>query len=886
MADGKDGMMRLKIAKKAYVFDTRKKFAATQNFMLRKKTESPAEDIKQNVMSLLQKKKPTEEEGRRAQARAAAAPAPVKSGPFISPLKMAIFVLIALVVAGGLYVMLQLGSIEQQAGAAAKPNVFSGSYDFSVADSRLLSVSQGEKIQRDAYFLVSYRSANLSGMNFSAYLYPTRPASQVFLLDYAHDGADSYPSFRKGLLSGLESSGLPASEIEIDKVPFMPSGALLIVPTGYLPKEFLGMGSRYTFKDLLARGVAIVYIGLPFNDKVLDRDGLTVSVNYSDIAFAKPESSAQLQSEDGFLLSNPRYSAAPAGNAKSEFVSAGTIYGSVSAVRHKDGYFIFLPQSLDGGWRAEGGTEAAADLVRLVREERWLAPIASVSTPADTRQGAHLISLFSQPFSADEAHVKFTVDAIDQQGISRRSERVFRVEKTQKGEMTPVEAQTVPYYLSGGKTALNIQLRESTSRPVKLYVRMYNDGFLNQTSDVERGLTDPTTERFPELQVDAAPGNYTVLIEDDNGRVYAATQLSVIGLEIVQNASDWQNGRFSFLLSANGQAVEPPDLIVTLDGARQKQYFRNTLSYTSDRTRAVVNYDFGEAVKPGNHSFAFTFAGRWTKVLEVDYSRTAPFWENPIVIFLAILSLLVFGIGVALRRPEVLKYGLDIPDFPPLSTIKIPVKKATVLEIFDSVNAAYSWQWMPLRVDELKNGFRKLTYNGKPILIGDFNLERMLSHLKGEGMVKEEIGYWGKTSWEKDSRHTIAYLAIYRIMRNVFVNNAVKFSKLDAMPDCDIKAISGKEEIYLHIMDVGARLGDAQGTGRNAEQVVHRALATSKKGATIIVFRNEEDRDHFRDSLTSTSKLAVGLKMEVNSGNILLLPVKNAITAYLKGIMK
>jgi hypothetical protein len=181
---------------------------------------------------------------------------------------------------------------------------------------------------------------------------------------------------------------------------------------------------------------------------------------------------------------------------------------------------------------------------------------------------------------------------------------------------------------------------------------------------------------------------------------------------------------------------------------------------------------------------------------------------------------------------------------------------------------------MPLRIDELKNGFRRLTYNGKPILVSDFNLERLLAHLRDEGLVKEELGYWGRTQWEKDSGRSILYLTIYRIMRNVFVNNAVKFSKLGAMQDCDVKAIVGKEELYFHIME------------KPYEPIVHRALATAKKGATLMVFKNEEERDSFAASLTSTSKLAVALKMEVNNGNIHLVPVKNAISAFLKGMLK
>ena len=71
-----------------------------------------------------------------------------------------------------------------------------------------------------------------------------------------------------------------------------------------------------------------------------------------------------------------------------------------------------------------------------------------------------------------------------------------------------------------------------------------------------------------------------------------------------------------------------------------------------------------------------------------------------------------------------------------------------------------------------------------------------------------------------------------------------------------------------------------------ADTVVKRALATSKLGTTIIVFRGESERDEFKSSLTSTSKLAVALKMEVNNGNIFLFPVKNAISAYLKGVVR
>ncbi|MFA6907705.1 MAG: hypothetical protein WC263_02660, partial [Candidatus Micrarchaeia archaeon] len=192
----------------------------------------------------------------------------------------------------------------------------------------------------------------------------------------------------------------------------------------------------------------------------------------------------------------------------------------------------------------------------------------------------------------------------------------------------------------------------------------------------------------------------------------------------------------------------------------------------------------------------------------------------------------------------------------------------------DNLNAGYSWKWMPLRSEEIKGGFRKLTYNGKPILIGDFNLERVLTKLKEEGSVKDELDYWGKTAWEKESNHSTRYLMIYRILRNVFVNNAVKFSKIDAIPECDVKAVLGSEEIYFHVME------------EPRERVAHRALATVPKGHTIIVFKTAEEAEDFRRSLNSPSKLAVALKMEVNNKNILLLPIKEAVNSYLKSITR
>lgn len=890
------GMLKLKIAKKAYVFEVRKKYLVSRNFVMKKKAENPADDMKDRLREIFSKKKALPAE----QVRPSGANLPQTAPP--SPAStlvksMAAFVILVLLVG-----LVSLGALMLGAKAAppanSKPHTFEGGYNFSVEEADVVSVLQNDKPLRVAYFLAKYSTSNISSVNITAKVFSSRPTTQVFLLDYAREGADAYAVFRKNLMQGVREDGIAINEIDIERLSSLPAGATVVVPTGYLPKELAGQDGAYSLSALLSRGVNIIYMGFQFDRTVLNRNGLTESANYDKASFSK----GKISSSDGFRLYDPQYQAGSgAKGTEGILIGSGKIYGSVSVLRFGSGAMMVLPQTIDGGWRGDGQA-AGEDVARLIREELWLAPLASANATGETGiasmaavppqgrgDGIKTLTIFTPPFQPDSAFGEMTMSVSDMGGSMRRSISVLRLQKSQKGEMAPRDIKTVPYYLSGQRTRFNIELKEDAAKPVKLYIRLYKEGALLQEEELELGLTNPTTSKPKDMQVNAEPGKYVVRVEDTDGKTYASTQLEVIGLDIEANKTAWQTGRFTFLLSAAGQPVTPRQISVSLDGKGEKRYFPASFTYTP--TSTVLNYEYPGEIKPGNHTFLFT-AGNWTMPLSKPYVAPKNLWDNPLVLVLFGLAIIVTGIGAMLRRPEQMRYGLDIPDFLPLSTTKIPVKRETVLEIFESVNAGYSWQWMPLRIDEIKNGFRRLTYNGKPILVGDFNLERILHKLKDEHAVKDELGYWGLTRWEKESGHPIRYLAIYRIMRNVFVNNAVKFSRLDAMKDCDIKTIAGKEEIYLHIMQkpADARFAEqsepGMAQGRDADAVVHRALATSKLGTTIMVFANEEERDNFRASLTSTSKLAVALKMEVNNGNIYLFPVKNAISAYLKGVVK
>jgi len=868
---GSQRVLRSKISKNAYVFNVNKRYSLSKNFLLKKKPETPMEGVVEQMKDVFSKKKA----GPAADKKESETPA--KSG--VPPIFItAIIVILLFIIGGAIYVFMAIAAPADSESAEARIEAFSGSARVFVNQTEILTVPAKNENGRRAFFQIGYETSNLSSLDVLIRFRSGPPSTQVFLLNYPREGDDTYPAFRQELYRSIPLTGMPLDEIELDRLAFLPGGATLIVPTGYFPQELLGEGSPFDYKTLLLRGVNIIYIGRDFEKTAFDRNGKTVKVvNKNDIRFSK----GGPQSERGFSLFDPQYTA-------SGLDGSSMFYGSVSAVRYGPGMMFFLPQTIDGGWRGNGQA-AAQDVVRIISEERWVSYVADGNAKADLSAGeTGKMSIFTTPFYSESALVEIVASSTDTNGVTKRALELMNIERKEKGYMVPYEPVAIPYLISGQRIRLNMQLKENSAEEVKLYVRLYNNGVREQEDDLELGLTNPTTEKSKDLAIMVQPGTYVVRIEDASGYVYAATIIEVIGPTIEKTFKrdnlDWRNGAFEFTILAGGAPPMPHSLSISLDGKGERTYTPASITPLGDRSK--VEYIYSDPISPGYHVFTFKF-GTWTAELPIYYVLPKQPWDDPLVDILALLSIGIFAIGYLARQKDVIKYGLDIPDFQPLATIKIPMKREVVLSVFDSVNAAYSWQWMPLRLDEIKAGFRRLNHNGKPVMIGDFNLERVLAKLREEKLVEEEIGYFGLARWEAQSNHTVRYLAIYRVMRNVFVNNAVKFSKLDAVADCDVKVIVGKGEIYLHIMEdpFGERKGKG-GRALDADGVVHRALASAKKGTTIMIFATDEECDAFSESLVSTSKLAVGLKMEINNGNVILLPVKNGLSSYLKGTSK
>jgi len=254
--------------------------------------------------------------------------------------------------------------------------------------------------------------------------------------------------------------------------------------------------------------------------------------------------------------------------------------------------------------------------------------------------------------------------------------------------------------------------------------------------------------------------------------------------------------------------------------------------------------------------------------LQLSFVREASIFEKPENIAAIIITLIFFGIGILIARPEEIRYTLDVPDFPPLQAIAIPLKRETVLGVFDSVNKDLRWQYTPLSITDLKSGFKKLLHRGRSIIIGDYNLERILDKLIEEGYVVRSLEYYGLKSWERESGKSIHALAMMRSLRDVFVNEGIPFVPFGQKTDADTTISIGGEKVYMHIFE--------------DDRVIPRAITTALAGRTVVVFEDEVIMRSFMDRIHSASEVNVTFKLLVDNDKIDLAPTNRLMDVLSK----
>jgi hypothetical protein len=401
-------------------------------------------------------------------------------------------------------------------------------------------------------------------------------------------------------------------------------------------------------------------------------------------------------------------------------------------------------------------------------------------------------------------------------------------------------------------------------------------------NEVGRELKENINTQIPNRNLDVSinldQGEYMVALEDDESKVYAASYLEVASVSI-------KGPRFSAKPSVYVFDISTPITLRSLDVNLDKGAFTKKFSDVSSGPLSIdiASYTGGDALSYGDHTFEFT-AGSLTK--SVKYTRPLP--PPPFPPELLLVTLLAGGIvavGVFYARQEKVMYSLDVPDFPPVSRTKIPLSVDAVLSLFDKVNENYRWEYTPLTVTELKNGFKDLFHKGKSIYISDYNTEFVLNDLIRRKKVTDFIEYYGLNSWAKKSGHSIRYLAMLRRLRDICVNNAVPFTSLGESKASDSEITVVGQQMFLHFYDK-----------ETVNDLVKRSLNTLGKGITIVLFlgkgitivlfKDNPEKSEFGSLLNSPTEASLVLKVEVENSSVLLLtyPELEKMVQEFKGV--
>lgn len=768
-----------------------------------------------------------------------------------------IAVLLTLAIAGFYLLLLYYATITPPPPVRINPSL-----DLKVLDSGASDYGDSGKV---IYMLTQLNGKDISEADINVQLFDSETPRDIYLLDYSSPSfsgcieCEGLPDFKTSLEATLKKYDLieansTLNQIKINQLDKITHRSILIVPTGKIPAQLVGLESGPDLNDLMNKGFVIIFIGRDL-EEALYANGSVVRIppgTLSSYGFGYQPSSS-LVTCSGYHLQNPAF-----------IISPSLIGCSISYVNKADGYFIVFPRSIDIGWNARGDL-AGQDVGRLIYEAEWRQPLitGSLKVPGSMIHPANSspFMIFLNPSIYTSGWAKILITATTLNGSSMYYIRYTGVSSHINGRVIhPVQAQ------QGDTILIDFELSENFTEPKNVNISVVAYKNMQQISkQFARNIKIQTEYLFSSnFLVNLSVGNYTLNAEDDKGYIYAQSFLNVPPITVSLSPQwDAQPQVFSFTL------VVPKDPISATAGFSPLAYKRAYVT-VNDTPGAnlfpaysnVSNSNGRFSIMPsqtlgfGTHTFKVNVSGQVILITQ-SYKKPTSWLDNPLNVAIIILTLIVGVIAVALRRPEKPLYTIDVPDFPPLEKVVVPISKFSVLSLFDSVNREYKWTFMPLSPQELKNEMRrKITYKGVPILITDYNLDRILDELIESGDVVKALNFYGLKTWETKSGRDIRYLALFRLLRNFLINNAIPFTDLNQRKDCDILATVKGDGIYLHIyID---------------ENTLKRALAGT--GKNFIVFESKKELEETLKKLDlSYNPLAVILKSEIGVGGIQLI---------------
>ncbi|MFH1221978.1 MAG: hypothetical protein V1492_02745 [Candidatus Micrarchaeota archaeon] len=845
------GTPKIRIQKNAYNFDIKKRYQNVEHY--KTIVRPPIEKIKESLRGMFEKKEQKKPGYYKPKA------AEEKPG-FNMPLMVgAVGLGVLLIFLVWIYLSIQAFQTapSRVVPVLDRPVISNLLYDGDV-------VTAGDKYSGTyvGRVFTNYSVENADNYSVAILSYEKQLPSQVFVLRSDREDAASYIDFMHSLRAILAEKHIMVNEITIDELGQMPEGGVVLVPSGFLPKELLGGGAnpKLTPNMLADRGNVIIYIGRPFT-KVLD-NGITVVIPQQlkqNNPFTFDEQNQPTAA--GISLYQPLYTLSANG------WSVTTAYGAVSIAIRGNGAFVFVPQTLGGGWKVDplkqdipAYSYAAEDIAKIIVDMPWATPEGEprIYNFKDNSGEAYL---FSNTFQGTEKTLVFTftgIKNIQGQDITVEDRQFVRVRKEPRGNLFfPSGYSVVPTSISGQDVRIDAVLSEANASQEEMSLMVYNASG-GEVLNLPQGRISTQGEKGFDLKLDLPKGEYTAVLVDGNGKVYGSSYLVVSTVTITYNGPVEKRSVYTFRLTRNDVPVTLSTVRVSVDNGKFGSYeYHNVQEVSIDAER----YTGSDPLPSGNHTFAFEIGGLIESVSVDIAAPSIPIFANPLFLGAIIFAGLLVGGGALFSRREQTFYSVDIPDFPPTARERVPLSSDVVLSIFEKMNTAYHWKNTPLRLGEVKNGFKDIYYKGKSIYITDYNSESLLEKMKSKGILKAALGYYAPVSWEKQTGKSLLYLSFMRALRDICINNAIPFTTLGESTAADSEIDVMGQKMFMHFYDRAA----------DPAPLFKRTLATVTQGITIVIFKDDMDKDKFRTLLDSPTTAQLLLKMEVDSSSVLLL---------------
>lgn len=827
----------IKIAKKMYQFELRRKYQHAKNYRIKKKSE--IDKINEKIATLFKGSSKKDKKSIFVEE---------KPGKKFNPIIIAVAIFVALlIIFGGWFYFIVL----PQTKVVEKPKEpIKIAFSTALLDNGIITAGDRRSEENIGYARLRFSISGIKNYSVKLTTYAETIPRELYVFLSEREEADGYDEFIATLRKELQKEKIVINEIDIDRLETLPIGATIIVPSGTMPKELLGVESKTDLNKLLSKGAVIIYVGQRF--------ALQTPLKDLPIAF---DSTTTLQSENNFHLFQPLYEA----KANAPGIENFLIYGSVSVMKKGDGALIFVPQTIDGGWRNEEGRSApeigGKDIANLILETKWATKegeenIYAINTVNET---SPTTDFFTNTFKGDKKTIKINIVAMTENNSTMQETKLVHAEKLANGSLFIDRGYTVtPREVTGEYTRMNAIIADNNSQRKSLFLEIRENGKKITDSEFVGTRTLPAEISSIDTPIDLDSGEYIANIVDEEGSVYAQSYLRVAFINIKWRRDASSAGKYVFYVEREGTELKDPlrKISVKVDNKYGPYEFSNVKIISVDLSKDVERGD----LPPGPHAFTFSIGKIDKKVTIIKPDSAPPLIRDPLFFGTIIFAALVLAIGVFFAQQGKMLYQIDIPDFPPVAKTNVPLKKEVILDLFNKVNQDYRWKYTPLTPAELKGGFKKMFYQGRPLYVTDYNIEYLLEKLEVNGDVKGYLEYFGPTIWEQQAKKTMPYLSMFRKIRDICVNYAAPFTLLGESQDCDTEITLLGQVMYASLYEK-----------ESAAQVVKKALKTITKGITLIVFKDEHAKSEFISLLASSSKAMLTLKMEVENGSVLLL---------------